>query len=149
MKIREKRIVLRDFLMVIRKYFLIMIAATVVFAGAGYILAARKVSETYTASSEIYVLTVTADMDGGISSTETALSRAIAAECKRIMLCDNLVKNVREHFKTRRQDSPNENWEDLSKYTDGEILSMIKVTNETNSQTIVIKVTASSRMQLP
>ena len=112
MKLKERRIGLNDFLVVIRKFYFLIIAGALVLGGAGWLTASRSVEENYTASSMVYVQTVSTDMDIGTSSTETALARALAASCVTVMKNDALVKNVRRYFAERRADSPEENWEE-------------------------------------
>ena len=142
MKLKERRIGLNDFLVVIRKFYFLIIAGALVLGGAGWLTASRSVEENYTASSMVYVQTVSTDMDIGTSSTETALARALAASCVTVMKNDALVKNVRRYFAERRADSPEENWEDLSVYSDSALLGMISAYNEANRQDILITVTA-------
>lgn len=146
MKVKEKKILLADFFTVLRKYFLVILAAVLVFGAAGYLLAARGVSESYSASSVIYIQTVTADLDLGVTSTDVAIARSIAADCQKGIAggTDKLLDNVRLHFAARRSDSPDENWEDLSVYSDRQLAAMITATNEPNTQLVTVSTTAKT-----
>ena len=146
MKVKEKKILLADFFTVLRKYFLIILACVLVFGAAGYLLAARNVRESYSASSVIYIQTVTADLDLGITSTDVAIARSLAADCQKGIAggTDALLDNVRLHFAARQGDRPEENWEDLSVYSDRQLASMITATNEANTQLVTITATAKT-----
>lgn len=146
MKPKEKKILLADFFTVLRKSFILIVICALLFGAAGYLLAARNVSESYSASSVIYIQTVTADLDLGITSTDVAIARSLAADCQKGIAggTDELLDNVRLHFAARRADSPSENWEDLSVYSDRQLAAMITATNEANTQIVTVTVTAKT-----
>lgn len=146
MKPKEKKILLADFFTVLRKSFILIVLCALLFGAAGYLLAARKVSESYSASSVIYIQTVTADLDLGVTSTEVAIARSLAADCQKGIAggTDKLLDNVRLHFAARRSDSPSENWEDLSVYSNRQLAAMITASNEANTQIVTITVTAKT-----
>lgn len=142
MKLRERKLSLADMLAVLKKSCLLILACALVGAAAGWLYAARQVTESFTAVSSVYVQTVSADLDAGATANDTALGRAMATNCREVMLNNRLAENVRRYFAERRADSPDEGWENIDSYSDARILGMITVAVETNSQTLVISVTA-------
>lgn len=142
MKVKEKRITLAHFISALRCYFLVILACAIVMGALGWVMAARKVGESYSATATVYVQPLSTNMDNGPTSTEIAIAKSLAASCAAILKNDALVENVKAHFAMRRADSPDENWEDIADYSPARILGMITVEYPSNSMYISITATA-------
>ncbi|MBQ3056372.1 MAG: hypothetical protein IJC95_02655 [Clostridia bacterium] len=142
MKIKERLITVRDITTVLRRYFLLIIAAALVFGAAGYLYAVKTANVTYTATSGVYVQTYDVDMEVGPTANQISLGRALALSCKTAIKNEAVYQNVKAYFAEQRKSDPS--WEDLSSVSNATLRAMVECTVESNSQHADITVTASS-----
>ena len=142
MKIKERLITVSDILTVLRRYFLLIIAAAVVFGAAGYLYAVKTTTVTYEASSGVYVQMADVDMEVGPTSTQISLARAMAASCKNAIRSEAVYQNAKAYFAEQRK--TDSKWEDISSMSNDKLRSMVECTVESNSQYVTITVTAST-----
>lgn len=144
MENQKRQITLAELFSVLRRFWLLILLCTVVFAALGYLFAKKAASATYTATSGVYVQMATVDISVGPTSAEIAQARAMAQSCQEAIYNDNLYANVRRYFAARRLDSPTEGWEDLSTYTNQNLQGMIRAKVEQSSQNLTVTVEAPS-----
>ena len=144
MTTKERLITVGDAFSVLRRFWLLILACTLVLGALGYLYADMKKTVYYEASSKVIVQMATVDEFEGPNSTDIARARAIAMSLEEEMANDDLIKNVRRYFADRRADRPNENWEDLSTatMTDSTLKGMLSAKAEESSQHLLITVKA-------
>lgn len=142
MKIKERLITVSDILTVLRRYFLLIIAAAVVCGAAGYLYAVKTTTVTYEATSGVYVQMADVDMEIGPTSTQISLARAMAASCKNAIRSEAVYQNAKAYFAEQRKTDPK--WEDISAVSNDKLRSMVDCTVDSNSQYVTITVTAST-----
>lgn len=140
METKERQLTVADLLLVLRRALLLMLACALLGGAVGYYLSSRNAKVTYTATSGVYVQASTVDMEVGPTSNEIALGRALALSCRQAIKNDTLYNNVKAYFAKRQS----EGWPDISGISNDAIGAMIDATVETNSQNVVITVTASN-----
>lgn len=142
MRTKERLITIADAIGVIKRFFVLILAVTILSGVLGYAYAFLSKTEYYSASSVVYFHTATADMIEGPDANDISRARALAASCAEVFPNDSVVANIRQYFADRRADRPNENWEDLSGYNDAAIKSMLSAATESSSQKLTITVKA-------
>ncbi len=136
MKVKERQITVGELLTVVKRFFLLIIAAAVVCGAAGYVYSRRTATATYTAVSGVYVHTADVDMEMGSTSAQITLARAHALECKDAIKAEAVYVNIRDYF--ARQTG----WTDLSRYTNEDLRGMLTCNVNSSSQYVEIVVTA-------
>ncbi len=140
MTTKERLITVGDAFSVLRRFWLLILACTLILGALGYLYADMTKTVYYETYSKVIVQMATVDEFAGPDSTDIARARAIAKSLEEEMGNDRLIKNVRRYFADRRVDRPNDNWEDLSPaaYTDGAIKNMISAAAQESSQHVTI-----------
>ena len=142
MKTKERLITVSDAFGVIKRFFVLLLAAALVCGALGLAYAYLSKNEYYSANAVVYFHTATADMIEGPDANDISRARALAASCAEVFPNDAVVDNIRRYFTDRRADRPNENWEDLAGYSDAAIKSMLSAATEQSSQKLTITVNA-------
>lgn len=141
MKVKARQITIMEMVTVLRRFFVLILACTLLCGAAGY-YSVRSTPVTYTATSAVYVHTVDVDMDAGMTSSQISVSRARALECQDAIKADAVYTNMRSYFAERRLDDPDGGWEDLTDVRTETLRAMITCTVESSSQYAQISVTA-------
>ncbi len=141
MKAKARQITIAELITVLRRFWILILAFTLVCGAAGY-YSVKSAPVTYTATSAVYVHTVDVDMETGMTSSQISVSRARALECQDAIKADAVYTNMRSYFAERRLDDPNGGWEDLTNMRTETLRAMITCTVESSSQYAQISVTA-------
>ncbi len=144
MTTKERLITVGDAFSVLRRFWILILACTLICGALGYLYADLQKTVYYEASSQVIVQMATVDEFAGPDSTDIARARAIAMSLEEEMANDDLIKNVRRYFADRRADSPDEGWEDLSEtvITDSKLKGMLSAEAQDSSQHLTITVKA-------
>ena len=139
MKVKERLITLHDLFFVLRRYLLILLICGVAGGLFGGLYGNVGGTTTWSASGSVYVNAADASLGAGLTATDISMGRALARNCGEVLVSDTLVANVRRYFAARRDDRPDEGWEDLSAYSNAALKEMLSVEVPDNSQQVHIR----------
>lgn len=142
MKRRETLLFVPEILGVLRRAWVVVLAAALLFGGVAYVTRDRGGISAYTATTSVQINTPGYDMtnvDSKLNADEIPLARALAASIAEMGVTDGMINEMRTYFAQN-------GWEDLAAYQNDEIRAMITYEYESGTQKVTVVAEAKTDM---